>query len=271
MSTPPIPFEPRNDPFQHALANTAKLVIKRLLHFPELLSTNAYLKEKGAAGEREGLVVLADTQTAGIGRLERSWHSPLGGLYFSILLRPMNISASEAPLITLTAGVAVAKVLQTALGIQAKLKWPNDVLVENRKVCGILAESTLIGEDIEYVVLGVGVNANTPLDEMPSDLRTSATTLQNILNRPVDLPRLFGYLLGQLEFWYIRLRDQGFASINREYRRLCTQLGQSVTVTVGNEHLTGVAKEIGPDGSLVLHTDSGRRHIRSVDLISSTL
>lgn len=270
MTKPPIPFEPRNDSFQHALANTSKLVVKRLLHFPELSSTNAYLKEKGAVGEREGLVVLADTQTAGSGRLDRSWHSPPGGLYFSILLRPMTISATEAPLIALTAGVAVAKVLQTALGVQARLKWPNDVLVEDRKVCGILAESTLMGEGIEYVVLGVGVNANTPLDELPSDLQTSATTLQHILNRPVDLPRLFGYLLGQLEFWYIRLRDQGFAAISREYRRLCTQLGQSVTVTVGSEHLTGVAKDIGPDGSLILHTDSGRKHIRSADILSST-
>ena len=270
MTKPPIPLEPRNDPFQHALANTSKLVVKRLLHFPELPSTNAYLTEKGAIGEREGLVVLADTQTAGSGRFERSWHSPPGGLYFSILLRPMAIPATEAPLITLTAGVAVAKVLQTALGVHAKLKWPNDVLVENRKVCGILAESTLIGEDIEYVVLGIGVNANTPLNEMPSDLQTSATTLQHILNRPVDLPRLFGYLLGQLEFWYIRLRDQGFASINREYRRLCTQLGQSVTVTIGKEQFTGVAKDIGADGSLVLHTDSGRKHIRNADILSST-
>ncbi len=269
MSTPPIPFEPRNDPFQHALANTSKLVIKRLLHFPELPSTNTYLKEKGAVGEREGLVVLADTQTAGSGRFERSWHSPPGGLYFSILLRPMTISAVEAPLITLTAGVAVAKVLQTALGIQAKLKWPNDVLVENRKICGILAESTLIGEDIEYVVLGIGVNANTQLKEMPSDLQNSATTLQHVLDRPVDLPRLFGYLLGQLEFWYLRLREQGFAAISRTYRRLCTQLGQSVTVTIGNERITGVAKDIGRDGSLLVHTDSGRKHIRSADVLSS--
>ncbi|MFX1300003.1 MAG: biotin--[acetyl-CoA-carboxylase] ligase [Promethearchaeota archaeon] len=270
MSKPPIPFEPRNDSFHHALANTSKLVIKRLLHFPELSSTNAYLKEKGAIGEREGLVVLADKQTSGRGRFERSWHSPPGGLYFSILLRPMTISAAEAPLITLTAGVAVAKVLKTALGVQAKLKWPNDVLVENRKVCGILSESTLIGEGIEYVVLGVGINANTPLKEMPSDLQISATTLQHILNRPVDLPRLFGYLLGQLEFWYLRLRDQGFAAISREYRRLCTQLRQSITVTIGNERHTGIAKDIGPDGSLILQTDSGQIQIRSADLLSLT-
>jgi BirA family biotin operon repressor/biotin-[acetyl-CoA-carboxylase] ligase len=270
MTTPPIPFEPRNDPFQHALTNTSKLVVKRLLHFPELPSTNAYLKEKGAVGEQEGLIVLADTQTAGSGRFDRAWHSPPGGLYFSILLRPMTISATEAPLIPLTAGVAVAKVMQTALGVQSRLKWPNDVLVEDRKVSGILAESTLMGEDIEYVVLGVGVNANISLDEMPSELQTSATTLQHIMSRPVDLPRLFGYLLGQLEFWYVRLRDKGFASINREYRRLCTQLGQSVTVTVGKEQLSGVVKDIGTDGSLILDTDSGRKHIRSADLLSST-
>jgi biotin-[acetyl-CoA-carboxylase] ligase BirA-like protein len=271
MAQPPIPLEPRNDPYQQALKNISQIILKRLLHFESLPSTNAYLKHQGTLGEREGLIVLADIQTAGIGRLNRPWHSPVGGLYFSILLRPMTIKASEAPLITLTAGVAVAKVLQSALGLNMSLKWPNDVLIANKKVAGILTEATLLGDDIEYVVVGFGINANTALIDFPEPLQKTATTLQECLQSPVDMPRLFGYLIGQLEFWYIRLRDQGFNAIIPHYRRICTTLGKRVTIDHDDSQTIGLAKDIGPDGSLVIHTSSGRQYIQTGDVVSATL
>ena len=270
MDPPPIPIEPRNDPFQHALSNTSRIVLNRLLHFSELPSTNDYLKGKGALGEREGLIILADSQTTGRGRFNREWLSPKGGLYFSVLLRPMTLSLTETPLITLTAGVAVANVLQTALGLTPQLKWPNDVLLDTKKVAGILVESTFIGDDIEYSVVGVGVNANTPLTVFPSELLQTITTLQEWLQRPVDLPRLFGYLIGQLEFWYLRLRDQGSNAIRAQYRQICTTLGSDITVDVGDQTLTGLAKDIGPDGSLILQTKRGRQVVSFGDVVSST-
>ncbi len=269
MAKPPIPLEPRNDLFQQALSNTSKLVFKRLLHFSSLPSTNAYLKPLAKVGEREGLIVLADEQSEGVGRLDRRWYSPPGGLYFSLLVRPMNIRADETPLITLTAGVAVAKVLQTALGLKAVLKWPNDVLLNNQKVAGILVESAFIGNDIEYAVIGIGINANSTLGDFPDLLQSKVTTLQEQLNRAVDLPRLFGYLVGQLEFWYVILRDKGFRAIKPHYLRLCRTLGKNVTVDMGDRHVTGMAEKLDVDGSLIIQTAEGRLNIRSGDMVSS--
>ncbi|MFW9934944.1 MAG: biotin--[acetyl-CoA-carboxylase] ligase [Candidatus Thorarchaeota archaeon] len=271
MSKPPIPFEPRNDPFQHALSNTSKLVFKRLLHFSSLPSTNAYLKTLAEVGEPEGLIVLADQQTAGKGRLDRSWHSPLGGLYFSLLVRPMTIEASKTPLITLTTGIALAQVFQSALGVKAVLKWPNDVLLNQRKVAGILVESAFIETDIEFAVIGIGINANSTRTNFPETLSPLVITLQDKLNRPVDAPRLFGYLISQLEFWYMKLREKGFKAIETHYRQLCITLGKTVTIDLGNTQVTGLAKELASDGGLVLQTLEGRQIIRSGDVVSSIL
>ncbi|MFX0168245.1 MAG: biotin--[acetyl-CoA-carboxylase] ligase [Candidatus Hodarchaeota archaeon] len=269
MDTPPIPREPRHDPFQHALANTSRIVFDRLLHFRQLPSTNSYLKEKATVGEREGLIVLADTQTAGKGRLDRRWHSPEGGLYYSALLRPMHLKITETSLITLTTGLAIAKVLQTALSLNPELKWPNDILLANKKVGGILVESTFIGNDIEFAVVGVGVNVNNQLSDFPKDLQSTTTTLRVALQRPVNAPRLFGYLIGQLEFWYLRLRDQGFKAIGSHYRKLCSTLGQQVMVDLGDHKITGLATDIGTDGSLILQTPAGYQQIRFGDVVSS--
>ena len=270
MAEPPIPIEPRNDPFQHAFGNTSKLVFKRVLHFPSLPSTNAYLKPLAVAGEPEGLVVLADEQTAGKGRLGRVWHSPPGGLYFSLLVRPMTIAAKNTPLITLTTGLAVAKVFQTAFGLEPVLKWPNDVMLENQKVTGILVESAFIGGEIEYAIIGIGINANSKHTDFPKPLQLTLTTLQNKLNREVDMPRLFGYLIGQLEFWYLKLLDKGFKAIEPHYRRLSSMLGKQVTIALGDQKVSGLAKGLEPDGSLVVQTAEGREIIRSGDVVSST-
>jgi len=269
MAEPPIPFEPRHDPFQHAFNNTSKLVFKRLLHFSSLPSTNEYVKALATVGEPEGLIVLADEQTAGIGRLDRSWHSPPGGLYFSLLVRPMTFAANETPLITLTTGIAVAKVFQSALGLEAALKWPNDVLLNNLKVAGILVESAFIGNDIDYSVIGIGINANMALADFPQTLQGKVTTLQMKLHRRVDLARLFGYLIGQLEFWYLRLRDKGFKAIEPHYRRLCTTLGSQVSINLGDSQISGLAKGLEPDGSLIVQTPKGRQIVRSGDVVSS--
>jgi BirA family biotin operon repressor/biotin-[acetyl-CoA-carboxylase] ligase len=269
MAEPPIPLEPRSDPFHHAFSNTSKLVFKRLLHFPSLPSTNGYLKPLAKVGEPEGLIVLADEQSKGIGRLDRQWHSPLGGLYFSLLIRPMTIRVNETPLITLTIGVAVAKVLQTALGLEPVLKWPNDVLLDNRKVAGILVETAFIGDDIEYAVIGIGINANTTLADYPSTLQSKVSTLQDRLKRTVDIPRLFEYLVGQLEFWYMKLRDKGFKAIKPHYKRLSGTLGEQVIIDLGDKQISGRATNLDSDGSLVIQTVEGRHTIRSGDVVSS--
>ena len=144
------------------------------------------------------------------------------------------------------------------------------MLLDNRKVAGILVETVFIGNDIEYAIIGIGINANSKYSEYPEQLQPTLTTLHEKLNREVDLPRLFGYLVGQLEFWYLKLRDQGFKAIEPHYRRLCSTLGKQVTIDLGDQKLTGLAKRLEPDGSLVVQTPEGHNVIRSGDVVSST-
>ncbi|MFX1561768.1 MAG: biotin--[acetyl-CoA-carboxylase] ligase [Promethearchaeota archaeon] len=266
MRKPPIPIEPQTDPFQHAFSNIARSILKRLLHFEVLPSTNTYLKTLGDMGEPEGLVVLADTQSVGLGRQDRSWHSPLGGLYFSILLRPKNLAATETPLITLSTGVAIAKVIHDAFGCKTSLKWPNDVEINGRKVAGILVEQSLMNEETEYIVVGVGINANTSLIEFPHNLQKMATTLREELDRVIELPRLFSYILGQFEFWYLRFLDKGFPAITPHWRKLCSHMEKPVIITIGKERITGTTKDIDYDGCLIIQTPTGRQKIRVGDV-----
>ena len=144
-----------------------------------------------------------------------------------------------------------------------------DTLLDNRKVAGILVESAFIGNDIEYAVIGIGINVNSILADFPEPLQATATTLQETLNREVEIPRLFGYLLGQLEFWYLKLRDKGFKAIDPHYRRLCITLGKQVTIDLGDRKITGLAKGIESDGSLVVQSPDGQQIVRSGDVISS--
>jgi BirA family biotin operon repressor/biotin-[acetyl-CoA-carboxylase] ligase len=182
----------------------------------------------------------------------------------------MTIPATQTPLITLTTALAIAKVFQSALGVNPSLKWPNDILIDNQKLAGILVESAFMGPDIEYTIIGIGINANSTHTDFPKTLQTTTTTLQTVLKRAINLSRLFGYLIGQLEFWYMKLRDKGFKAIGSHYQKLCVTLGKSVTIDLGDKQISGLAKELDPDGGLVIHTAVGRQIIRSGDVISST-
>ena len=145
------------------------------------------------------------------------------------------MAASQLPCLSLVVAVAIVRSL-AQVGIEdVTLKWPNDVLVNNRKVAGILVDSVFIGSDIEYAVIGIGINANTTLADLPESLHDTATTLRETLNRVVDVSRLFEYLVGQLEFWYLRLRDKGFKAIEPHYRGLCTTLDKRVTIDLGDD------------------------------------
>ncbi len=271
MFEPSVPLEPRNDPFYHAFANTAQIVFKRFLHFETLTSTNEYIKNQGVAGEPEGLVVLADVQTAGIGRFTRYWHSPQGGLYFSLLLRPSTLKVDEVPLINLTTSVAIAKVLKDAYGISASLKWPNDVLVQDRKIAGILAEQQILGDTPLFVIIGIGINVNISISSFPPDLQPNVTSIQELLGKPVELPRLFSYFMGQIEYWYLKLRDQGFAAIAPHWRQLCLHLNKPIQIAIKEESITGISIDITNDGSLILLTDTGRKIIRTGDVTNLQL
>ncbi|TET65647.1 biotin--[acetyl-CoA-carboxylase] ligase [Candidatus Bathyarchaeota archaeon] len=220
-------------------------------------STNKWAKELAMYGACEGTVVIAETQTMGTGRLGRQWFSPTGGLWFSLILRP-NLCPAETIQLTFVSGLAVTRVLREMFGLKAETKWPNDVLVKGRKICGILAEMNTTGENVNFVVVGVGVNANCSVEKLfPEQLKKVATSIENELGRKVQLEELFKALLEQLENLYELFINEGFDPIREEWKKYASFLGRRVKITSQTREVSGLALEIDHDGALVLRLEDG--------------
>lgn len=222
----------------------------------EVDSTQRVARELAEGGAPEGTIVLARVQLGGKGRLGREWGSPPGGLWMSLVLRP-EFEARFAPRITQISAVAVARAL-IGLGVPAKVKWPNDVLVGGRKVCGILAESSLrptpAGTLLEYVLLGVGLNVNVE----PEDLVVfgdRATTVRESLGREVDLLDPLARILRELETGLPDVRS--FSRTRKDLRSLSHTLGRQVRVARSGGAVEGLAVDITAEGALVLQTEGG--------------
>jgi biotin-[acetyl-CoA-carboxylase] ligase BirA-like protein len=229
---------------------------RSLVFMREVSSTNDLAKELAGYGAIEGTVVFAETQTAGRGRLSREWVSPRGGLWFSVILRP-KFRASEAARLVFVAGLAVAEVLHEKYGLKVETKWPNDVLVNGKKICGILTEMKTKGETVNFVVVGVGVNANLVRETFPEPLREVVTSLENELGHSVRLEELFSALLENLEIKYDLFTEGNYIRILDSWKSYATFLGQKVEVTSGDESFVGLAMNVGYDGALVLKFDDG--------------
>lgn len=243
--------------------------LARVVEVHEALdSTQARARELAHAGTPHGTLVVAEVQTGGRGRLGRRWGSPKGGLWMSLVLRP-GFDSGLAARITQTAAVGVAKALWE-IGVEARIKWPNDLLVDGRKICGILAESSVenvpvaakrvrpaLGEPrrrLDFVVLGVGMNAN--LD--PADLAVpdrEVATIRSELGRDVDMLELLHALLSNLETELSRIED--FGGVLQDWRTLNCTLGKRVRVRRFGETLEGVAVDLNPEGALLLKTSGG--------------
>ena len=218
-------------------------------------STNNRAKQLAAQGAPHGMMVIADSQTAGRGRFERKFHSPAsGGIYVSIILRP-DMDAACAVRITPMAAVAVARAIKRTAGIDAQIKWVNDVYVEGRKVCGILCEGVL-GEDgrMASVVLGIGVNV-APM-EFPPELSGIATSVSNACGRSVSRIQMLAALVEELDRLYPKLENGGFME---EYRARSNVIGRDVNVLRGGACFAARAVDIDGEGSLIVELPDGRR------------
>jgi BirA family biotin operon repressor/biotin-[acetyl-CoA-carboxylase] ligase len=213
------------------------------------------------AGAPHGTVLLADAQTKGRGRGGRTWISPPGAnLYLSVILRPVLLP-HEAPPLTLAAAVAVCDAVR-GLGCRATIKWPNDVLVDDKKVAGILTESSTRGGRLEAVVIGIGINVNWT--ELPPELAPTATSLALALGHAVDRDRLASDLLAALGQWIGRHLADGAAPIARAWRERAATLGRRVSTIQG----TGLARDIDDDGALIVELDDGETVlVRSGELL----
>ena len=224
-------------------------------HFETLNSTNDLAKELAAQGAPEGTVVVAEAQTGGRGRLGREWNSPPGlGLYVSLVLRPM-LPPMELPQITLTTAVAVVRAVRRVAGLAPEIKWPNDLLLNGKKLGGILTEMETESDRIRHVVVGLGLNVNNP--GFPPELAATATSLTLAAGRALSRVHLLQAWLEEFEALYGRFLNQGFPEILEEWKASAVTLGKTVTVRQGPREISGQALDVAPDGALLLRTANG--------------
>ena len=219
-------------------------------------STNTVAQQLARAGAAEGTVVIAETQTKGRGRLGRAWISPpFRNLYVSIVLRP-PVAPSEAPRLGLVVGLATAEtVAEWAPG--AALKWPNDVLIDGRKVAGILMEMDAEDDRVRSVVAGIGVNLNMSPNEVPDDLRDKAISLSTAVGTPIDRVAFATRLLSRLEERYDQFVQHGFATLRPLWDRLSCLQGRHVEIDDGGRRYRGLVCGIADDGALQLRDAGG--------------
>ena len=236
---------------------TPSLVGKELVILQETDSTNEEIKRRAAAGAASGLVIAAERQTMGKGRLGRSWESERGGLFFSFLLRT-ELPPSDVTGITLAAGYAVCLAVREYSGIDARIKWPNDIIVGSKKLCGILTEMSAQPDQTEYIVCGIGINANNK--DFPEELREKCTSLAEETGSETDRSRLLGCVLKKLD----RVLSSFMVSLCVEdmdhFRKLCVTLGRRIVFVRSKERIEATAVDVGSDGELIARDDSGREY-----------
>ncbi len=234
----------------------------KVIHYQdEMDSTNTTLLELGEKGASEGTVVIADRQTGGRGRLERKWISPAGtNLYISILFRP-EIAASDAPLFTLIASIALNKVIEKLGVAETKIKWPNDIQISGKKAAGILTEMRPKREMVDFIVVGIGVNINMTREDMNEEMGKVAhiaTSIKEHLGKDINRSKFAADLLLELENWYQIFSNKGKAIILREWANMWGDLDKRVRVKIEEkDSYEGAAIGIDEKGYLMVKTDYG--------------
>jgi BirA family biotin operon repressor/biotin-[acetyl-CoA-carboxylase] ligase len=234
-----------------------KIVGRDIQVFEETSSTNDVAEKLARDGVREGVVVFAESQTKGRGRLGRKWLSPSHkGLWFSVLLRP-DLRPQAATQLTVAAATALVRAIRQATGLTPEIKWPNDVLLGGKKVAGVLTELSAELDHVKYVILGIGVDVNLNASEFPPDLRRLATSLKIETGRPVHRPELAAAILRELDKDYALICSHRFSKVSDEWEAQCTTLGRRVNIRVGERTIQGHAESLDDDGALLLRTEHG--------------
>ena len=234
-----------------------KYVGKNLYVFKEVSSTNTLAKFLSMNDVENGTVIISEKQTQAKGRSGKQWESPLGGVWMSIILNP-NVDHSKLPLITLATGVAVAKTLES-IGVEnPEIKWPNDIMINGKKVCGILTEAVAKFNTIENVIIGVGIDANLDVEQFPEELREGTTTLKKELGRDSNENWLIKTFIEEFEKISEQFSHEGYEDILKEWRKRSYSIGKIVEVrepfnTYYDAYVLGLSKE----GALVVEKIDG--------------
>ena len=225
---------------------------QQVLYYPSLASTMEIARREVGQGAAEGTVIIADEQTAGRGRMKRTWLAPRGNIALSVILHP---GLSNLPALIMLASLAVVHSIDSVTGLKAQIKWPNDILINGKKVCGILIENEILGNSVTAAIIGIGINVDIRLAEFP-EIQSIATSLSDELGREVSRLQLIRCLLVEMESVYLTISAGG--SLYDEWRDSLVTLGKKVRVTAQDAVYDGVAESVDRDGSLLLMGPKGK-------------
>lgn len=236
---------------------TTKSLGRNIIYQTSVDSTNNIAKKAAFDGCEHGTIVVAEEQVGGKGRLARGWFSPLGrGIWFSLVLRPPFLP-QEAPKFTLLMAVALAQAFEKYPEVKIAIKWPNDILLNERKLVGILTEMNAEMEAINYIVIGTGINVNVPKDIAPQDIQDKLVSLADVCSNAIDRVKLLTVILKELEELYEKVLQEGFSFVLDRWREYSVTLGSKVKVIAPGETFVGLAKDIDESGALVVEKDDG--------------
>ena len=234
-----------------------KIIGRDIRVFQETDSTNDIVEKLARDGLKEGIVVFAESQTKGRGRLGRKWTSPpKKGLWFSLLLRP-ELRTTEITQLTVASAIAIRRAIEKQTGLQSEIKWPNDLLIGGKKTAGILTELYAELDQVKHIILGIGIDVNLACNDFPTELRSLATSLKIETGKAVSRAELAVHVLRELDHVYDRLCSGQFPAIADEWERHCTTIGQNVIIRTGDRRLRGRAESLDDHGSLLLRTEHG--------------
>ena len=235
--------------------SSSRIVGRDVQVFQQTSSTNDVAEKLARDGVNEGVVIFAESQTRGRGRLGRKWLSPAGqGLWFSVLLRP-QLPPGAVTQLTIAAATAVARAIGSQTGLTPQIKWPNDILVRGKKAVGILTELSAEVDRVRYVIIGIGVDVNVP--EFPAELADVATSLSLSAGRRFARAEIAAAILRELDADYARVVRGEFAALAEEWEQQCITLGRRVEIHIGSRTVSGRAESLDSDGALLLRTDHG--------------
>ncbi|WP_405324823.1 biotin--[acetyl-CoA-carboxylase] ligase [Methanobrevibacter sp.] len=227
-----------------------------ILCFRKVFSTNSIAKFLANHDAKEGTVLISEIQTNARGRLGKKWEAPEGGIWMSLILRP-QVPPARIGLITLATGVAIAKSIRS-LGVDARIKWPNDVLIHGKKISGVLTEVNATFNEIDWIVVGIGIDSNLKLEDFSEDIRIGTTTLTEELPAKVDENELIAIFLNEFEKVYELYKDGEIETILKDWRDLADTIGKYVNITqTGGKITQGYVVGINNEGSLIIERQDG--------------
>lgn len=236
-----------------------KVIGRDIRVFQETTSTNDVIEKLARDNVKGGVVVFAESQSKGRGRLGRKWISPARkGLWFSVLLRP-DLRPQEVTQLTVASATALRRAIEHNTGLKAKIKWPNDILINKKKAAGILTELSAELDRVKHIILGIGVDVNLNAAEFPADLRKLATSLKIETGKTISRADLAVAILRELDHDYARVCTGKFEAVADEWEEHCGTIGQPVTIQVGERRIHGRAESLDDHGALLLRTEHGHQ------------